>query len=262
MPPTHTHGRNKALDIGWEILLLLAAVAVAAGFIDAVAGGGGLLTIPALLFVGVPPVQAIATNKLQACFGSFTATRFFVRQGLVRPLAQRWAIVATAIGAVIGAIAIQLFDSELLVQLMPFGLMAIALYLLLAKNFGQGSGQARLKEAPFNASVATGVGVYDGFFGPGTGTFFSLGYSKLRGMNLVQATAHAKLLNFTTNIVSLLVFIVSGQILFQIGLAMAVGQALGARLGAAAAVRQGVDFIRYMTVAVCIAMSVSLLLRQ
>lgn len=81
-------------------------------------------------------------------------------------------------------------------------------------------------------------------------------------MNLVQATAHAKLLNFTTNIVSLLVFIVSGQILFQIGLAMAAGQALGARLGAATAVTQGVDFIRYMTVAVCIAMSVSLLLRQ
>lgn len=250
------------LELSWEILLLLGAVAALAGFIDAVAGGGGLLTIPALLFAGVPPVQAIATNKLQACFGSFAATRFFVREGLVSPRQQTWAIFATALGAVVGAIAIQLFDSELLVQLMPFGLMAIAVYLLLAKNFGQGSDKALLKPAAFNASVVAGVGVYDGFFGPGTGTFFSLGYSKLRAMNLVQATAHAKLLNFTTNIVSLLVFIVSGQILFQIGLAMAAGQALGARLGAATAVTQGVDFIRYMTVIVCIAMSVSLLLKQ
>ena len=250
------------LEFSWEILALLAAVAMAAGFIDAVAGGGGLLTIPALLFAGVPPVQAIATNKLQACFGSFTATRFFGREKLVSPKQQKWAIAATGLGAMIGAIAIQLFDSGLLVQVMPYGLMIIAVYLLLARNFGQTAAKEILKPAPFNATVATGVGVYDGFFGPGTGTFFSLGYSKLRGMNLIQATAHAKLLNFTTNIVSLGVFILSGQILFQVGLAMAVGQAIGARLGAGAALKQGVGFIRYMTVLVCIAISISLLLKH
>lgn len=249
------------MEITLEILALLAIVAMAAGFIDAIAGGGGLLTIPALLFAGLNPVQAIATNKLQACFGSFTATRFFVKEGLVSPLQQKWAIVATAIGALIGAIAIQQFASDLLIQIMPFALMLIAVYLLVARNFGQGSGQKKLSEPAFNSTVATGVGIYDGFFGPGTGTFFSVGYSKLRGMDLVQATAHAKLLNFTTNIVSLLVFIISGQILWQVGLAMAAGQALGARLGAAAAMKQGVDFIRYMTVAVCIAMSISLLFK-
>lgn len=237
------------MEITLEILALLAIVAMAAGFIDAIAGGGGLLTIPALLFTGLNPVQAIATNKLQACFGSFTATRFFVKEGLVSPLQQKWAI------------AIQQFASDLLIQIMPFALMLIAVYLLVARNFGQGSGQKKLSEPAFNSTVATGVGIYDGFFGPGTGTFFSVGYSKLRGMDLVQATAHAKLLNFTTNIVSLLVFIISGQILWQVGLAMAAGQALGARLGAAAAMKQGVDFIRYMTVAVCIAMSISLLFK-
>ena len=249
------------MEITLEILALLAIVAMAAGFIDAVAGGGGLLTIPALLFAGVNPVQAIATNKLQACFGSFTATRFFVKEGLVSPHKQKWAIIATGIGAIVGAIAIQQFDTDLLIQVMPFGLMLIAVYLLVAKNFGQSSGQAKLSEPAFNSTVASGVGIYDGFFGPGTGTFFSLGYSKLRGMDLVRATAHAKLLNFTTNIVSLVVFIISGQILWQIGLAMAAGQALGARLGAAAAMKQGVDFIRYMTVVVCIAMSISLLMK-
>ena len=243
------------------MLMLLAMVAMAAGFIDAVAGGGGLLTIPALLFAGVPPVQAVATNKLQACFGSFSATRFFVRQGLVEPRRQWQGIAAAGIGAGLGALAIQQFGSDLLVLIMPYGLMLIALYLLLSRSFGREATTARMPEKGFNATLVSGIGFYDGFFGPGTGTFYSVSYSKLRGMNLVSATAHAKLMNFTTNIVSLLVFILSGQIIWQLGLAMAVGQLVGARLGAAAAVKQGVNFIRYLTVAVCIAMSISLLLR-
>jgi len=249
------------LDTGPDILVLLAMVAMMAGFIDAVAGGGGLLTIPALLFAGVPPVQAVATNKLQACFGSFSATRFFVRQGLVEPRRQWRGVAAAGFGAGLGALAIQQFGSDLLVLIMPYGLMLIALYLLLSRSFGREATTARMPENGFNATLVSGIGFYDGFFGPGTGTFYSVSYSKLRGMNLVSATAHAKLMNFTTNIVSLLVFILSGQIIWQIGLAMAVGQLLGARLGAAAAVKQGVNFIRYLTVAVCIAMSISLLLR-
>jgi uncharacterized membrane protein YfcA len=250
------------MDISLEILALLAGVALLAGFIDTIAGGGGLLTIPALLFAGVPPVQAIATNKLQACFGSFTATRFFIKADLVSPKKQKWAIFATAMGAILGAIAIQLFDSQILITIMPYGLIAIAIYMLLSKNFGEPQDAPKMTEKQFNGTIATGVGVYDGFFGPGTGTFFTLGYSKMRGMGMVQATAHAKLLNFTTNIFSLVVFIISGQILWAVGLAMALGQIIGSRLGAAMVVKKGNAFVRYMTVAVCIAMSISLLMKQ
>lgn len=250
------------MEISLEILALLAGVALIAGFIDTIAGGGGLLTIPALLFAGIPPVQAIATNKLQACFGSFTATRFFIKADLVSPKKQKWAILATALGAILGAIAIQLFDSKILILIMPYGLIAIAVYMIFSKNFGQPQDKAKMNEKQFNASVATGVGFYDGFFGPGTGTFFTLGYSKMRGMGMVQATAHAKLLNFTTNIFSLVVFIISGQILWAVGLAMAFGQIIGSRLGAAMVVKKGNEFVRYMTVAVCIAMSISLLVKQ
>lgn len=250
------------MEFTLDILLLLAGVALIAGFIDAIAGGGGLLTIPALLFAGISPVQAIATNKLQACFGSFTATRFFIRENMVSPRQQKWAIIATAIGAMVGAIAIQLFDSNLLVMAMPYGLIAIAVYLVFAKNQGQSQAKAKLNEPQFNATVATGVGFYDGFFGPGTGTFFTLGYNKLRGMSLVHATAHAKLLNFTTNIFSLVIFIFSGQLLWKVGLAMALGQIIGARIGAATVVKKGNDFVRLMTIAVCIAMSISLLVKQ
>jgi len=249
------------MEFSFELLAILSLVAVIAGFIDAIAGGGGLLTIPALLFAGVSPVQAIATNKLQACFGSFTATRFFIRQNLVSPSKHKWGILAAAIGAVLGAIAIQLFDSSLLIAALPYALILIAIYLLFAKNFGDPSTDAKLDEKKFNASFISAIGFYDGFFGPGTGTFFTLSYCKMRAMDLIQATAHAKLMNFTTNIISLLIFILSDQILWQVGLAMAVGQILGARIGAATAIKQGTNFIRYMTVAVCIAMSISLLLK-
>ncbi len=249
-------------ELSVDVLLLLALVACAAGFIDAIAGGGGLLTIPALLVAGLNPVQAIATNKLQACFGSFTATRFFIREGLVSPWQQRWSVIATGLAAAAGALALQWFDSALLVAVMPYALIIIALYLLLARKVGEQETTARLTGRQFNASAVPAVGFYDGFFGPGTGTFFTLGYCQLRGMNMLQATAHAKLLNFTTNIVSLLIFILSGQIAWVVGLSMALGQALGARLGAATAVRRGVVFVRLMTVAVCIAMSISLLLKN
>lgn len=249
------------MDLSFELLAILSVVAIAAGFIDAIAGGGGLLTIPALLFTGMPPVQAIATNKLQACFGSFTATRYFIKQNLVIPKQQIGAIVAASIGAIIGAVAIQLFDSSLLITLLPFALILIAVYLVMAKNFGQSSDKPKLSKKKFNTSFITGIGFYDGFFGPGTGTFFTLSYCKMRALNLIQATAHAKLMNFTTNIISLFIFILSDQVLWQVGLAMALGQIIGARIGAATAIKQGTDFIRYMTVAVCIAMSISLLLK-
>ena len=248
------------MDLTIELLALLGLIAVVAGFIDAIAGGGGLLTIPALLFTGITPVQAIATNKLQACFGSFTATRFFVQQKLVIPKQQKAAIIATSIGAILGAIAIQLFDSDVLISILPFALILIAIYLILAKNFGQPADKPKLNTTTFNLSFIPSIGFYDGFFGPGTGTFFTLSYCKMQALDLIQATAHAKLMNFTTNIISLCIFILSDQIVWQLGLTMAIGQIIGARLGAATAIKQGTDFIRYMTVAVCIAMSISLLL--
>jgi len=249
-------------EISVEILSLLFAVAVIAGFVDAVAGGGGLLTIPAMLAAGVPPVQTVATNKLQGSFGSFTAMRFFVRQGLVLPRKEWRSVLITLLGAAAGAIAIQHFHADVLVMLIPFALIAIAIYLLLVKNAGKETRKARISEKSFNASLVPGVGFYDGFFGPGTGTFFTIGYCQLRGMNMLHATAHAKLLNFTTNIVSLLVFILSGQIVWAVGLTMAAGQIIGARAGAYSAMRHGTQFIRILTIIVCIAISISLLIKN
>ncbi|ROS05433.1 hypothetical protein EDC56_0963 [Sinobacterium caligoides] len=249
------------MDITLDILAILAAIAFVAGFIDAIAGGGGLLTLPALLFAGVSPVQAIATTKFSACFGGFAATRFFIKRDLVSVKQQTWGIIAATLGATLGALALQLFDAKLLMIVLPYGLILIAVYLLFSKSFDQVKAKATLSEKSFNGLLVSGVGFYDGFFGPGAGTFFTLSYCKLRAMDLLRATAHAKLLNFTTNTVALLVFIVTGMVVWKIALVMALGQIVGSHLGAAFAVKKGVTFVRYMTVAVCIAMSVSLLLK-
>ncbi|WP_297005278.1 TSUP family transporter [Thalassolituus sp. UBA6592] len=247
-------------EITPELLLMLFAVAGVAGFVDAVAGGGGLLTIPAMLAAGVPPVQTVATNKLQGSFGSFTAMRYFVRRGLIRPRLEVPAIIVCLLAAAAGAVAIQWFNADILVQIIPFALIGIALYLLLAKNVGRQATKARLSKTQFGGSLLPSVAFYDGFFGPGTGTFFTVGYCQLRGMNMLDATAHAKLMNFTTNIVSLAVFVFSGQIVWTVGICMAAGQVIGARLGAASAMRHGVGLIRIMTIGVCIAISLKLLL--
>lgn len=252
---------DVALELSWQWWLILTLVAVLAGFIDAIAGGGGLLTIPALLMAGLSPVQTLATNKLQACFGSFSATYYFVRQRQVMPWRQRWAILMAAIGAVGGVLCIQRMDSQLLVSCMPYALMLIALYLLWVP-LAKGVVRARLTERSMNVSAVPAIGFYDGFFGPGTGTFFMLSYSQGRGLDAIGATAQAKLLNFTTNIASLVVFISAGQIMWWVGLSMALGQAVGARFGAALALKQGAGLIRALSVVMCVLMSISLLLRD
>lgn len=242
-----------------DLLLLLSMVAFAAGFVDAIAGGGGLLTIPALLFAGLNPVQAISTNKLQASFGSFTASRYFIKQGLVQPKEQWFSLLMVALGAGLGSLAIQYLSSDLLLKVLPYLLILIAIYLFFGHNFGKHQTQPKVTDRTLSSTLVPSVGFYDGFFGPGTGTFLTLGYCQLGGRNFLQATAQAKLLNFATNLVSLLVFLLSGQIVWAVGLSMAVGQTIGARFGAATALKRGVVFIRLITVIVCVVMSVSLL---
>ncbi len=245
-----------------EILAMLFIVAALAGFIDAVAGGSGLITIPALVFAGASPIQAIATNKLQACFGSFSASLHFLRNGIVDLRRMPIMIAAVFVGAVLGALFVQLLDTELLMMVMPIALIAIALYSIFSKDLGAVDRAAAISDRQFSSTAAPAIGFYDGFFGPGTGTFFAIAYVKLLGMDFVRATAHAKVLNFTTNIASLVVFLFSAKVLLVVGFSMALGQLIGARLGAAMVIQKGATFIRLLTVIVCVAMSGSLIIKQ
>lgn len=241
------------------IYLLLFLVAIFAGFIDSIEGGGGLITIPALLSAGISPVQALATNKLQSLGGSFSATLYFIRRRVIDLKAQRFAILMIFIGAISGAMLVQFINPDVLRQALPVLTIAIGLYFLLTPSIGAQDSKQRLGYYVFGVVIGGGVGFYDGIFGPGTGSFFALAYVMLLGYNLSKATAHAKLLNFVSNFGSLLFFMVAGHVLWTIGLIMLCGQFIGARLGAGLVLTKGQKLIRPMLVIISFLMSIKLI---
>lgn len=236
------------MEFSVEIIGLLFFVALVAGFIDAIAGGGGLITIPALLMTGMPPALALGTNKLQACGGSFSASLYFIRQRAVNVRAVWLLLVMTFIGATLGTILIQQVDASIVKKILPFLIFAIGVYFLLTPKLGDEDRQQRLSYVMFAFTAGFGIGFYDGFFGPGTGSFLSLACVTLLGFNLAKATAHAKVLNFTSNIASLIFFLIGGQIMWSVGLAMMAGQFIGANLGAKMVLSKGKTLIRPMVV--------------
>lgn len=231
------------LDIFTLVLLFFAGAF--AGFVDSIAGGGGIITLPALLAVGIPPHQALATNKLQSSFGSFTATYNYTKKGLLHPKKLLVGVVFTFLGAASGAIAVQYFDAKFLESFIIVMLIVIFIYTLLSPNLGAIHRKAKISQLLFYILFGFTIGFYDGFFGPGTGSFWTIALILMLGLNLKAATAQTKLFNFTSNIVSLGVFIYSGLVLWVVGIVMGAGQIIGAYLGSSMVAKKEVKFIRY-----------------
>jgi uncharacterized membrane protein YfcA len=238
-----------------EILLpLLFGTAFIAGLIDSIAGGGGLITVPVLLGIGLPPQVSLGTNKLQASFGSGSAMLHFVRAGTVR-LSDCWSgILWTAAGAALGVWAVQLLDATLLKLLIPLLLAAIAVYTLLSPRLGAEDSHARLKSGTFYLLFGLSIGFYDGFFGPGTGSFWTMALMMLLGYSMMRATATTKVMNFTSNFVALIFFLCAGQVHFVEGLIMGAGQFLGARVGSKLVITRGTAFIRPVFITMVLAL--------
>ena len=232
------------MEVDIFTLFLLFLAGGFAGFVDSIAGGGGIITLPALLAVGIPPHQALATNKLQSSFGSFTATLNYAKKGLMKPKELLLGVVFTFIGAVSGAIAVQFFDAKSLEDMIIFMLIVIFLYTLASPNLGAIHTTAKLKKPLFYTIFGLLIGFYDGFFGPGTGSFWTMALILLLGLDLKGATAQTKLFNFTSNIASLLMFIYAGLVLWVAGVVMGVGQIIGAYLGSSLVAKKEVKFIR------------------
>lgn len=247
-------------DITVATLLLLFLAAVLAGWVDAIGGGGGLIAVPALMSVGMSPLQALATNKLQAVFGSGTAAWHYTRQGLVQPTDFKLAILLTFIGAVLGVWSVQQLDSEVLIHSVPVLLIASAVYFWFSPDVGSMPSVQRLSYPIFAVIMGGGIGFYDGFFGPGTGTFFVMAFMLLYGQTLLAATGQSKVLNFTSNIAAVLVFAWAGQVVWLVGLVMALGQMIGSYIGAHMVMRQGTRLIRPVLVVVSVLVSLKLLL--
>ncbi|MDO5651635.1 MAG: TSUP family transporter [Moraxella sp.] len=237
-----------------EIVMTLVGVALVAGFIDAMAGGGGLLTIPALLLTGIPPVTALGTNKLQACAGSFSASLAMVKKGIAHPKTMIPALIFAFIGSALGTIAVQMMPPDTLTKILPFLIGGIGLYTLFMPNLGAVERVPRISDKAYQRLVVPVIGFYDGYFGPAVGTFFSLSNVVLRGADLVRATGMAKLCNFATNLASLIFFVLGGQVLWKVGLLMMAGQAIGAYFGSQMVVKGGAKFIRPVIVLMCFTM--------
>ena len=239
--------------------IVLFLVALLAGCVDAIAGGGGLITIPALLWAGLTPLETLATNKAQAVFGSGMATVHFVRKGFVEPRGIALAVLCTFSGAAAGAVLVQRLDNALLQGLIPALLIAFAFYFWRSPRVSDLDSHRRIDAPAFALTIGLGVGFYDGFFGPGAGTLFAMGYVALLGYNLRRATAHAKALNFTSNLAALLFFLAGGQIVWTLAALMAGGQLIGAWLGSHLVLRHGAALVRPVLVAASIAISGRLL---
>ncbi len=246
-------------DPSLEIILMLGAAAFAAGFVDSIAGGGGLITVPALLLAGLPPVDTLGTNKLQGLFGSGSATLAYASRGQVDPRRQLPSAALAFLGSAVGALAATVVPANILQAALPVVLIAIALYFALKPNMGDVDRTERLSPFLFGLVVVPAIGFYDGLFGPGAGSFYMLAFVALAGYGVLKATAHTKLLNFASNIGGFAVFAMVGVIHWKIGLLMGVAQFLGARMGAATAMRNGAKLIKPLLVMVCVALAVKLL---
>lgn len=247
------------IDPTLELLALLALVAFVAGFIDSIAGGGGLITVPALLLAGFSPVETLGTNKLQGLFGVGSATIAYASKGHVDVKSQLLPAALAAVAAAVGALVATIMPGDALRVLMPILLIAIALYFALKPNMDDVDRAQRMRPALFAATVVPMIGFYDGVFGPGTGSFFMLAFVALGGYGVLKATAHTKLLNFATNIGGFVAFAFVGAVVWKAGLVMGAAQFAGARLGAHLAMKKGARLIKPLLIVTCIALAIRLL---
>ena len=248
------------LEIAIEPATLMALLFVAflAGFIDAIAGGGGLLTLPALLTAGLPPHLVLGTNKLCATFGSATASYAFYRRKLFEPGLWWRALIGTGLGALLGALLAQAVPADWLNQLLPLVVFGCGLYLL----FSRTPGTASKGDMPLGRGrqwpQGLGLGFYDGVAGPGTGAFWTISSLLLYPLDLLRASGVARTMNFVSNATALGVFILSGHVAWVLGIGMGLALMAGAFMGAKTAIQGGSKFIRPIFILVVLAMSLRL----
>lgn len=246
-------------EVSLDILLMLLAAGFAAGFVDAIAGGGGLITVPVLLLTGANPVTALATNKVQGVFGAATAALSYARGGHVDLRSQAVPAVISFFASIAGALLVTKLPTNLIMIVLPIVLVAIAVFFATKKGLDDSDRIRRMAPVVFMATMVPLIAAYDGLLGPGTGSFFMLAFVSLGGYGILKATAHTKLLNFASNAGALLAFAVVATPWWMTGLAMGVAQIFGARLGAKLAQRIGSKLIKPLLVITSLALAIKLL---
>ena len=252
-------GRHRCrVPVSLPVLVGLFLAAAVAGFVDAIAGGGGLITVPALFWAGLPPQLAMGTNKLQSSCGTALATWTYARAGLLRAPGLRIGVAATLLGAVAGAIVLTRVSPELLRRIVPVLVGSVALFTWLKPGLGRERRPARVGAAVFAVVAGLLLGFYDGFFGPGTGAFWMIACVLLIGCDMPEAAGYTKAMNLTSNLAGLSVLLWHGQVSLGVGLTMAVGQLIGARAGSGLVLRRGAAVIRPVFLTVVSALTLKL----
>jgi len=242
------------------MILALTLVAFVAGYISSIAGAGGLITLPILLWFGLPPINALATNKVQSALGTLSSSWNFFRKGYINFTEIRYSVLLALIGSICGTLLAQNIGDEVLFKLMPIMLIVIAVYFLVSPRISDDSSIARLSTLPFGLLVALPMGVYGGFFGPGMGSIFPFLFVCLSGYGLSKATAQTKVMILGINGISALLFAFHGDVFWELALYMSVAQIIGARLGSNRVIKQGAGLIQPLIIGVTLVLALKLLL--
>ncbi|MCT4618163.1 MAG: TSUP family transporter [Marinisporobacter sp.] len=233
-----------------------------AQFVDSIAGGGGLISIPALFAFGIPPHFALGTNKLGAIFGTVSSSAKFIQSKKVHFPMLKYMIPATILGAIVGVNTVLLIDQKILNIVVTILLFVVCIYTIFKKDLGSEdhfSGMDR-KNIIIGVIIAFTLGFYDGFFGPGAGSFLIFSFITFLGFDFLISCGNAKILNTTSVITSFIVFAFHGKVIYSIGIPMGICMMLGALLGTQLAIKNGAKLIKpiFIVISICFMFKLSL----
>jgi len=243
------------VELPLTTIAALTAVAFVAGLVDAIGGGGGLLTVPALFTAGIPDQFILGTNKGSAVFGSGAALARYAKAGLIHGPRFKWLFIAGFTGSLIGAFFALLLDPKLFRPLVLVLLVVAGVVVAFVRPNAILENRPEPPRATLKAiGIALAIGTYDGFFGPGTGTFLIIAFVMILELGLQQATANAKVVNFASNLAAVAIFVWKGLVIWKVSVPMALGQLLGGLAGAQLAVKGGDRLVRRVVLGVVLAL--------
>ncbi|WP_040192957.1 TSUP family transporter [Clostridium culturomicium] len=242
-------------------LIFLCIAGFFAAFVDSIAGGGGIISVPAYMIVGLPTHIALGTNKFAATMGSLTSSINFIRSGNCNFKLLKIVAPFTLIGSILGVKTVLLIDESFLQPLVLILILAIGIYTFFSKSLGEEDNFNGFTKKNLFLSILLGfsLGFYDGFFGPGTGTFLVFGFINILGLNFLKASANARVLNFVSNISALVTFALSGNINYLIGIPVCILMILGAKIGTRLAINKGNKIIKPIFITMAMAVAVKML---
>lgn len=229
-----------------EKLVVLSIAGFLAAFFDSIAGGGGLISLPAFMAIGMPTHIALGTNKFSATAASCTSSIKYATSGKVNFKLIRYLIPFTIIGAILGVYTALHVNSDVLKPLVLILVMVVGVYSLFSKTIGKKNNfiKTNKKNIILGIILSGIIGFYDGFFGPGAGAFLIFGIISIYGYDFINAGGNARVLNFASNLTSLIFFAIQGKVNYTYGIPVAISMIIGARLGTVFALKKGAKFVK------------------